>query len=639
MSAATVGGLTRPSSTLSLNSLPQGMSALPNGVAAAAAMTNGQPLAGAPGALGWNPSLVRDPRGRAKSREYLKQCLQEITYLTSVTALNPLPEKTVAGMSRPRKAVVEMPVIPGGQAFAAVPSTNGREAGDAVVPGQSDAQTDAAAVAPDSRDARVEGHSEDMNRSQQSQTLEADTTSRQTQANEGSSRSAASAANARDSPLSRVEEVPEHPQPATEGGAALEGNAQSQVADASRKAAYAPISPKTALSPLLPEGQSGRHRSESTSSTSSAATLVSDAHKTWRAKRTLRAHLDSVRCLAFDRVERPTDVVVASGSDDCSIKLWRMAPLSLASATRSMTLPDSDPFHTFRGHAAPVTALVISAVSEHLYSASLDCTVGIWYMPSRDADLYAPFDEGSHIYKLEGHTDAIWDVCILASNVNNSTGRSSEVVASASADKTVKIWHVESRTSRDGRPTSQLRLSLSAAGVDGDVTAKSPIPTCITLCQSDMTRLAVAYSDGIVRIFDIETGRLLLSSKPDPSGSSPTQVNRLVSHPTLPLLVTGHEDGYIRLIDLKNGNCSHTIQAHSDAVTAIDIDPAGLNLTSASHDGVIRFWDLLQTRTCLQDIQNTHRAKGDEGVLDVRFHPSLPFVASAGADGNVRIYG
>lgn len=67
--------------------------------------------------LAWHSAHTRDPRGRAKSREYLKQCLQEISYLTSASALNPLPERGVAGLHRPRKTMLDMPVVPGGQAF------------------------------------------------------------------------------------------------------------------------------------------------------------------------------------------------------------------------------------------------------------------------------------------------------------------------------------------------------------------------------------------------------------------------------------------------------------------------------------------------------------------------------------------
>jgi striatin 1/3/4 len=57
---------------------------------------------------GFNPGVGRDPRARAKTREYLKQCLQEITYLTSAAALNPLPERTPGGVSRPRKEMREI---------------------------------------------------------------------------------------------------------------------------------------------------------------------------------------------------------------------------------------------------------------------------------------------------------------------------------------------------------------------------------------------------------------------------------------------------------------------------------------------------------------------------------------------------
>jgi hypothetical protein len=33
-----------------------------------------------------------------------------------------------------------------------------------------------------------------------------------------------------------------------------------------------------------------------------------------------------------------------------------------------------------------------------------------------------------------------------------------------------------------------------------------------------------------------------------------TQINRIVSHPTMPILVSGHEDRHIKFFDLKSGN-------------------------------------------------------------------------------------
>jgi striatin 1/3/4 len=123
----------------------------------------------------------------------------------------------------------------------------------------------------------------------------------------------------------------------------------------------------------------------------------------------------------------------------------------------------------------------------------------------------------------------------------------------------------------------------------------------------------------------------------------------------MPLLVTAHEDKYIRIYDITTGmssvpyghvlnlltsligQCTHAMLAHLDGVTSLAIDASGFSLASGSHDCSVRFWDLLGSRACLQEVP-AHREKAQEGVLDVAFHPSLPFVASAGADGVVKLF-
>lgn len=80
------------------------------------------------------------------------------------------------------------------------------------------------------------------------------------------------------------------------------------------------------------------------------ATLIGEGEnsKTWKAKRTLRkyvygvslnppilipifafSHLDAVRALAF----HPTELCLATGGDDCTVKIWRMDVAGLASST------------------------------------------------------------------------------------------------------------------------------------------------------------------------------------------------------------------------------------------------------------------------------------------------------------------
>jgi striatin 1/3/4 len=62
-----------------------------------------------------------------------------------------------------------------------------------------------------------------------------------------------------------------------------------------------------------------------------------------------------------------------------------------------------------------------------------------------------------------------------------------------------------------------------------------------------------------------------------------------------------------------------------------------LYILLTGHDSSIRLWDIVSTRQCIQEFVS-HRRKSDEGVLSVQYHPSLPWIASGGADSVVKIY-
>lgn len=138
---------------------------------------------------------------------------------------------------------------------------------------------------------------------------------------------------------------------------------------------------------------------------------------------------------------------------------------------------------------------------------------------------------------------------------------------------------------------------------------------------------------------DLETGkqvvRLESDQNPDASALS-KQINCVVSHPTLPMTVTAHEDRHIRFFDNNTGKMVHSMVAHLDAVTSLAIDPNGLYLLSGSHDCSIRLWNL-DNKTCVQEI-TSHRKKFDESIFDVAFHPSKPYIASAGADALAKVF-
>jgi len=343
-----------------------------------------------------------------------------------------------------------------------------------------------------------------------------------------------------------------------------------------------------------------------------------EGSKVWRAKKTLRNHLDAVRAVAF----HPSDLCLATGGDDSTIKIWRVDPAGLASSNARQI--DVEPQLTLRGHSAAITRLVHSPSKQLLYSASLDSSIRVWALPGPSHTTYAPYDATRARGELIGHTDAVWDLALV---------RDESTLISCGAEGVVKVWDV-SGPSGGG----SLKLSWGYDGVDGqqDESVDAPGATAVEAIKTDLKKVAVAYQNSGIKIFDIETGKEVIRLQTELGGSD-TQVNSIASHPTMAMLVTAHEDKHIRIFDIVTGQCTHFMVAHLDAVTSLSIDAAGFSLVSGGHDCSVRFWDILGSKSCVHEIAS-HREKAKEGVLAVEFHPTLPIMASAGADGVVKLY-
>ncbi|XP_055719610.1 striatin-3 [Salvelinus fontinalis] len=329
--------------------------------------------------------------------------------------------------------------------------------------------------------------------------------------------------------------------------------------------------------------------------------------KTWNPKYTLRSHFDGVRALAF----HPVEPVLVTVSEDHTLKLWNLQKTVPAKKSAYF---DVEPIYTFRAHVGPVLSLAMSSSGEQCYSGGIDHTIQCWNIPSSNVDPYDTYDPSVLAGTWLGHTDAVWGLAY--SGIKNR-------LLSCSADGTVKLWNPQEK--------NPCISTYNAEKEHG-------IPTAVDFNGCDPAHMVASFNTGNAVIYDLETSQaaVVFACQGENTLPGANHINKVVSHPTLPVTITAHEDRDIKFFDNKSGKVIHAMVAHLDAVTSLAVDPNGIYLMSGSHDCSIRLWNL-DSKTCVQEI-TAHRMKSDESIYDVAFHPSKAYIASAGADALAKVF-
>jgi WD40 repeat protein/tRNA A-37 threonylcarbamoyl transferase component Bud32 len=229
----------------------------------------------------------------------------------------------------------------------------------------------------------------------------------------------------------------------------------------------------------------------------------------------------------------PDGTMIASGSWDHSVKLWRVS--------------DGMLLHKLKDHASNIENVAFSPDGTMVASASWDKTVKLWNV--RD---------GSLIRTLEGHDREVYQVDFSPDGT---------MVASGSLDYTVKLWNVR---------TGELIRTLDDHEDNAWAIDFSP----------DGTVLASGSADETVKLWNVRDGSLIrtISGHPD-------KVYAVAISPDGQTLAsaTGTE---IRLWNMKDGTPIRTMDAHKPWVGSLDFAPNGETLVSGGADWKVRVWDV-----------------------------------------------
>ncbi|MEG3858080.1 serine/threonine-protein kinase [Microcoleus sp. herbarium12] len=292
------------------------------------------------------------------------------------------------------------------------------------------------------------------------------------------------------------------------------------------------------------------------------------SHK-WQCIHTLTGHKNLISSVAFS----PNGEVIASGSDDKTIKLWQVQ--------------EGQEIVSLTGHANSVHTVVFSPDGKTLASSSHDKTIKLWRMK-----------DGQEIRTLSGHTNSVYGLAFSPDG---------ETIASSSWDKTIKLWRV-----KDGQEIRTFSGHINlvyfvAFSPDGETIASSSWDRTIKIWRvkdGKLLRTLTGHTDCVRCLAFSPNGEFLASGSHDNTikiwwAKDWQEVLTIVGHSWYVDSIAFSPDGEviasssnqtIKLWEVKDGQELCNISGHTNSVYSVNFSPEGEFLASGSSDKTIKIW-------------------------------------------------
>eukprot|EP01024_Parvocaulis_polyphysoides_P036385 TRINITY_DN32355_c1_g1_i5.p1 TRINITY_DN32355_c1_g1~~TRINITY_DN32355_c1_g1_i5.p1 ORF type:complete len:329 (-),score=42.77 TRINITY_DN32355_c1_g1_i5:440-1426(-) len=249
--------------------------------------------------------------------------------------------------------------------------------------------------------------------------------------------------------------------------------------------------------------------------------------------------------------------------------------------------------YVLKGHARPLNQIRFNREGDLLFTCAKDKHVCVWFT-----------ENGERLGTYNGHNGAVW-TCDMSID--------SKILITGSGDQTTKIWNLET-----GEELFSIDMHVPCRNVRFSVGDKQALITTDPFATTKTSSISIIdiYLD-ILDEPERQSGEVRQEYK------NKTKITRALWTDANSKVIFSQDDGVVKIWDVETGKIIAENQVHEMQISDVQMSADGTHCITSSHDKTAK---LIDTQT----LEVLKSYKHDRPVYSAALHPTLDHIVMGG---------